>query len=101
MLIEFSVVPLGTGPSVGDSVAKVLTIVKESGLPYKINPMGTVVEGQWNDLMKLVKKCHAAVLKDCERVLTNIKVDDRKGKTKRIDLKVKSVERRLGTTLRK
>jgi len=100
MLVEFSVVPIGVGQSVGDSVAKVLAIVKDSGLPYKINPMGTVVEGQWNDIMKLLKKCHTVVLKDCERVITNIKIDDRKGKTGRIDYKVKSVEKRLGAKLR-
>jgi uncharacterized protein (TIGR00106 family) len=101
MLIEFSIVPVGSGSSLGGRVAEVLKIVDESGLPYKVNPMGTVVEGEWEDLFRLVKKCHKTVMKREERVITSISVDDRKGKTNRIEAKVKSVEKRLGRPLRK
>jgi uncharacterized protein (TIGR00106 family) len=101
MLIEFSIVPVGSGSSIGDRLAEVLKIVDESGLPYKINPMGTVVEGEWDELLSLVKKCHQTVTKKEERVLTTISVDDRKGKPNRLDEKVKSVERRLGKQLKK
>ncbi len=101
MLIEFSIVPIGAGSSIGDSIAAVLKIVDESGLPYKVNPMGTVVEGEWEDLFRLVKKCHKVVMKNEERVITTISVDDRKGKTNRIEEKVKSVEKRIGKSLKK
>jgi uncharacterized protein (TIGR00106 family) len=101
MLIEFSIVPVGSGSSIGDRLAEVLKIVDESGLPYKINPMGTVVEGEWNELFSLVRKCHKAVMKREERAIINISVDDRKGKPNRIDQKVKSVEKRLGRSLKK
>ncbi len=101
MLVEFSIVPVGIGSSIGDSIAKVLGIVDESGLPYKINPMGTVVEGEWTEIMSLIKKCHASVMKDADRAITSISIDDRKDKPNRIDLKVKSVEKRLGKTLKK
>ncbi len=101
MLIQFSIVPVGSGSSIGDRLAEVLKIVDESGLPYKINPMGTVVEGEWDDLFRLVKKCHEAVMKKEERAVTTISVDDRKGKPNRIDEKVKSIEKRLGKSLRK
>jgi len=102
MLAEFSVIPIGTGnSSIGDQLAKVLKIVDESGLPYKINPMSTVVEGGWNDIMRLIKKCHDVVMKSGERVYTTISIDDRKGKPNRIDEKVKSIERRIGKTLKK
>ncbi len=101
MLIEFSIVPVGSGSSIGDRLAEVLRIVDDSGLPYKVNPMGTVVEGEWDELFKLVKKCHGAVIKQEERVITTISVDDRKGKPNRIKEKVKSVEKRLGKTLKK
>ncbi len=101
MLIEFTVVPLGSGSSIGDRVAEVLRIVDESGLPYKLTPMGTVVEGEWEDLFRLVKKCHKAVLKNEERVLTSISVDDRKGKKNRLVGKVESIEKRLGKSLKK
>jgi uncharacterized protein (TIGR00106 family) len=101
MLIEFSIVPVGSGSSLGERLAEVLKIVDESGLPYKINPMGTVVEGEWDELFRLVKKCHETLMKKEARVLTTITVDDRKGKTNRLDEKVKSVERILGRQLKK
>jgi uncharacterized protein (TIGR00106 family) len=101
MLIEFSIVPVGSGSSLSGRLAEVLKIVDESGLPYKINPMGTVVEGEWNELFRLVRKCHRAVMKKEERALINISVDDRKGMPGRIEQKVKSVEKRLGRPLKK
>jgi uncharacterized protein (TIGR00106 family) len=101
MLAEFSIVPIGSGSSLGDRVAEVLKIIDASGLPYKVNPMGTVVEGEWNELFKLIRKCHMTVMKEEERVITTISIDDRKGRPARIDQKVKSVEKRLGKTLKK
>lgn len=101
MLVEFSIVPIGVGSSIGDKLAEVMKIVDACGLPYKINPMGTVIEGQWNDVMKVVRKCHLAVMKEGERVVTTITIDDRKGMPNRIDAKVKSIERRIGKTLKK
>lgn len=101
MLIEFSIVPVGVGSSIGDQLAEVLKVVDASGLPYKVNPMGTVVEGEWDEVMKLVKKCHTAVMKAGERAVTTISIDDRKGKPNRIDEKVKSIERRIGKALKK
>ncbi|RPI34592.1 MAG: MTH1187 family thiamine-binding protein, partial [Nitrospiraceae bacterium] len=96
-----SIVPVGVGSSVGAQLAEVLRIVDESGLPYKINPMGTVVEGEWDEVMKLVKKCHKTAMKNGERAITTISIDDRKGKPNRIEAKVKSIEKRLGKSLKK
>jgi uncharacterized protein (TIGR00106 family) len=101
MLIEFSIVPVGSGSSLSDRIAEVLRIVDESGLPYRINPMGTVVEGEWDELFRLVRKCHKTVMKKEERVVTHISVDDRKGMPDRIGQKVKSVEKILGKSLKK
>lgn len=101
MLVEFSIIPIGVGSSIGDRLAEVLKIVDSSGLPYKINPMGTVVEGGWNEVVGLIRKCHNAVMKKGERVVTSISIDDRKGKPNRIEQKVKSIEKRLGKTLKK
>lgn len=101
MLAEFSIIPIGVGSSIGDQLAEVLKIVDASGLPYKINPMGTVVEGEWDEVMKLIKKCHKTVMKTGERAVTTISIDDRKGKPNRIDQKVKSIERRIGKSLKK
>jgi len=101
MLVDLSIVPIGAGSSIGDQLAEVLSIIDASGLPYKVNPMGTVIEGEWDDIMRLIKKCHRAVMKSGERALTTIIIDDRKGKPNRIEEKVKSIERRIGKPLKK
>jgi uncharacterized protein (TIGR00106 family) len=101
MLVEFSIIPIGSSSSIGDQIAEVLRIVDASGLPYKINPIGTVVEGEWDEIVKLIKKCHKKVMTSEDRVVTTISIDDRKGKPNRIEEKVKSIERRIGKSLKK
>lgn len=101
MLIEFSMIPIGSGSSIGDRLAEVLRVVDASGVPYKVNPMGTVIEGEWDDLFRLIKKCHKTIMKKEERVLTSISIDDRKGRPDRLEQKVKSIEKRLGRSLKK
>lgn len=99
ILAEFSVVPVGTGASISPQVARVLRIVIDSGVRYKANPMGTVLEGEWDEVMAVIKKCHAEVIKDSERVLTTLTIDDRKGKADRIEKKLESVEQKVGKKL--
>jgi len=101
MLAEFSIIPIGAGSSIGDQLAEVLRIVDASGLPYKINPMGTVVEGEWDEVIRLVKRCHKTIMKTGERAVTTISIKDRKGKPNRKDQKVKSIEKRIGKSLKK
>jgi uncharacterized protein (TIGR00106 family) len=99
MMIEFSVVPLGKGASLSDVIARVLKLVIDSGVRYKANPMGTVIEGEWGQLIDLIKKCHDEAMKDADRVVTAIKIDDYKGKGDRLDKKLESVEQKLGKKL--
>jgi len=99
VMAEFSVVPIGQGLSLSPIIARVLKIVSESGVSYKANPMGTVLEGSWNDVMAIVKKCHDEVMKDAERAVTMIKIDDRKGADARMEKKLASVEQRMGKKL--
>ena len=99
MMIEFSVVPLGRGASVSPVIARVLRIVMDSGVRYKANPMGTVIEGEWSELMDLVRRCHEEALRDGERVVTTIKIDDYPAKGSRLDRKLESVEQKLGAKL--
>jgi uncharacterized protein (TIGR00106 family) len=101
MIAEFSVIPIGAGASTSAEVAKVVKLIDESGMPYKLNPMGTVIEGEWAEVMGLIEKCHKVIYDDVERVVTSITIDDRKGKTDRINKKVESVERIIGKTVKK
>ncbi len=101
MIVNFSVVPIGKGNSLSTQVAEVLKVVDESGINYKLHSMGTILEGDWDEILKLIKKCHERTLEDSDRVLTTITIDDRKGKSGRIVGKVQSVERKLGKELKK
>lgn len=95
VLLEFSMSPLGKGESVGQYVARSLDIIDKSGVAYRLNPMGTVLEGEWNDVFQVVRKCYERMKKDCNRISCTIKVDYRKGHKGRLDSKVASVEKRL------
>jgi len=101
VMVEFSIVPMGKGSSISPVIARVMKIVAESGVSYKVNPMGTVLEGDWDTVMEVVKKCHAEVMKDAERAMTTIKIDDRKGNEGRMDKKLEAVEQKLGMKLKK
>ena len=99
LMAEFSVVPMGKGTSVSPIIADVMTIVLESGVRYTANPMGTVIEGEWDEVMGVIRKCHDRVMADAERAITSIKIDDRKGGGSRMQAKLESVERKLGKKL--
>ena len=101
MLAEFSIIPVGIGNSIGDQVAEVLKIVDESGLSYKINPMGTVVEGEWDDLLDLLTKSYRTLERVSDRISLQVKFDCRKGVNGALEGKVRSVEAKAGRSFRK
>jgi len=101
MLLEFSTFPIGSGESLSKDVAGVIDIIEKSGLPHKTHAMGTVVEGEWNELMELVRKCHFALAENHNRVTTRIVIDDRKGASGRINGKIDSIESHLGREINK
>lgn len=100
-LMEFSMFPVDKGVHLGEYVARCLEIVDDSGLDYRINPMGTVVEGDWEDLVKLLTDCFRALEADCERVSVLAKFDYRRGVTGAIESKVRSVEDKSGRRLKR
>ncbi len=100
VLLEFSMTPIGKGESVSKYVARSLEIIDKSGLAYKLNPMGTVIEGEWDEVFAVVKKCFQRMKKDCGRISTSIKVDYRKGRNGRITSKVDSLEKKLARKLK-
>lgn len=99
MIVEFSIVPLDKGESLSEYVSRVINIVDDSGLDYRLTPMGTIVEGEWDEVMGLIKECHQTMKGMSNRVDTHIRIDDREGAEDRIKGKVKSVESRLGKEL--
>jgi uncharacterized protein (TIGR00106 family) len=101
VLLEFSMSPLDKGESVGKYVSRSLGIIDESGVDYRLNPMGTVLEGEWDDVMAVVKKCYETMSADCQRITCSIKIDYRKGRQGRLDSKIASIEKHLGKTVKK
>jgi len=101
MLAEFSIVPLDKGVSLSEYVSKVIDLVDESELDYQLTPMGTIVEGDWDEVMGLIKQCHHTMKEHSNRVETKIIIDDRKGAKDRITGKIDSVEKKLGKELKK
>lgn len=96
MLAEFSIVPLDKGDShLSVWVAHIIRIVRDSGLDYQLTSMGTIVEGETNDVFDLIKRCHCEMVSLSDRVSTSIKVDDRKNVFGRLRGKVQSVEEKL------
>jgi uncharacterized protein (TIGR00106 family) len=96
MLAAFSVTPLGGGDSVSGPVADAVRIVRESGLPNETNAMFTNVEGDWDVVMDVIRRCVEKVAEAAPRVSVVIKVDYRPGHDDTIHTKVAAVERQLG-----
>ena len=99
MLASFSVVPMGAGDGVKEIVAEALAIVDDSGLSYQLGPMDTVIEGETEQVLDVILRCHRRALELAPRVLTNITLDDRKGAVGRLRGKVQDVEQILGKPL--
>lgn len=98
MLAAFSIAPLGTGDSVSEIVAEVVRLVRASGLPNETNAMFTNVEGDWDEVMALLKRCTERVAESAGRVSLVIKIDYRPGVDHALTAKVRAVEERLASS---
>ena len=97
MLIAFSVTPLGVGEDVGEIVAEAVRVVRASGLPNHTDAMFTTIEGEWDEVMAVVKQATDAVADRAPRVSVVIKADVRPGVTNAMASKVETIERYLGS----
>ena len=103
MLAELELIPIGTkSASLSALLTEAAKLIDQSGLDYRIGPMGTVVEGEWDQIMALAKRCHQLLLASSDRVMTTIRIDDRKDKPGlgRITQKVQSLEAKVGKPLK-
>ena len=98
VIMEISVIPIGTDKtSVSEFVAEALKVLRrEKDIKYELTAMGTIVEGDLDRIFDLAKKMHEVVFnKKVLRVVTIIKIDDRRDKPLSIDEKIKSVQGKL------
>lgn len=95
MIAAFSITPLGAGDSVSAQVADAVRLVRDSGLPNETNAMFTNVEGEWDEVMALIKRCVDTIADQAPRVSVVIKIDHRPGASGALEAKVRAVEDRL------
>jgi uncharacterized protein (TIGR00106 family) len=95
MLAEFSIYPL-QAEHLSKDVAKVIETLESAGLHYHLGPMSTAVEGNWEQVMEAIRRCHQVVALNHDRVVTTISIDDRQNQPHHLAEMVSSVERQLG-----
>ena len=100
VLLEFSMTPLDKGESVSAYVSRSLEIIDKSGVSYRMGPMGTCLEGEWDEVMGVVKACLERMQNDCNRISVSIMADCRRGAKNRLTGKIQSVEKQLGRSLK-
>ena len=100
VLLEFSMSPLGQGESVSPYIARVVDIIDKSGLDYQLHAMGTVIEGEIDEVLSVLKSCFEELSSDCDRISCTAKLDYRVGASGRLQSKITSVEEKLGRSLR-
>ncbi len=92
VVAEFTIFPIGKGEGVSGQVKKAVKIIGESGLPYKIGPMGTSMEGEWKEIMDVIGRCFEELKRKNDRLYMVINADYRKGVSGRMGIKVRKVE---------
>jgi uncharacterized protein (TIGR00106 family) len=99
VLLEFAMAPAGQGDSYSTAVARILDVIDKSGVPYQLTPMGTILEGEWDDVIGVVTACFDTLKADSKRIGATIKVDWRDAPGGRLKSKVAKVEEKIGRRL--
>ena len=100
MLVEVSMYPVDKGVSLSDYVAPAIDIIDKSGLDYRLGPMGTTLEGDWDEVFGVLKRCLERMGQDSSRITFVIKGDYRKGQSQGLDHKVGVIEEKLKRKLK-
>lgn len=96
VLMEFAMFPTDKGESVSEFVSRIIKKLEESGHPYRLTPMGTIVEFETlEEALNLLNQSYKQLEQDCNRVYSAIKLDIRKGQSGRMEKKIKSVEEKI------
>ncbi len=100
MLVELSIMPLGPGPGWIDHRSEILKVVDTSGLAYQLTPSGFCIEGHWDEVMTLIRRCHDRVRRSCAHVITTIRIEDQEGVNDQLTRNVAEVEEKAAQPLR-
>jgi len=92
VLLEFSMSPIDKGESLSPYVARILDVIDKSGVAYRLTAMGTILEGDYQPVMAVVKDCFLELQKDCDRISVALKIDYRAGNASRLKSKIERIE---------
>jgi uncharacterized protein (TIGR00106 family) len=101
MLVELSINPLGSGTHLSHDLSEILKLIDDSGIRYGLTPLGTCIEGEWDEVMAVVKRCHEKARSMSAHVFTTLRIEDEEGATNKIQENVASVERAAGRSLKR
>jgi uncharacterized protein (TIGR00106 family) len=100
MLAELTIIPLGRGTHLSSDLGRVLKIIDESGIRYRLTPSGTCIEGDWDEVISLVKKCHHEARTFSDHVLTTVRIEDELGANNKLNENISSIEESMGRQLK-
>ena len=95
-LAAVAIVPLGAGDSLSSQVAEVVKVIEASGLPNRTTSMSTEIEGDWDDVMKVVKDATYVLASKGIRTSVSLRADIRPGRTNTITSKIEKLDSILG-----
>lgn len=95
VLAEVSIMPVGVGESISRYVAHAVEVIAASGLKYKLCPMGTVIEGEIDQIFRAVQQCQQRLGSECNRMIINVRMDWRKDQARGIDENVEHVQEHM------
>ncbi|HMB30396.1 MAG TPA: MTH1187 family thiamine-binding protein [Desulfohalobiaceae bacterium] len=97
VIAEISIFPVDKGISLSPYVARVIEHIRQSGLDYELGPMGTCIEGNWQEILTIIDQCFQEVHHDSRRVYMTLKIDYSKNREKGLQEKISSVKKRLSS----
>ncbi|MFH1913058.1 MAG: MTH1187 family thiamine-binding protein [Pseudomonadota bacterium] len=95
VIVQLSVFPLHVQGSLAPQVARVVEVIRASGLPFQLGPMGTSIEGEWDEIMAVVNACYRELEPDFDRIYLSFTADSRRGRQGGLASKVSSVLTRI------
>jgi uncharacterized protein (TIGR00106 family) len=97
VLFEFAMFPTDKGESASPYVSRIIKLIRESGVDYKLTPMGTIIETETMiEALELIQKAYEQLQPDCKRIYCAVKFDIRKSQKGRMDQKIRSIENKIG-----
>ena len=97
VIMDICIVPIGVGVSVSKYVAACQPVLEKAGLEPHLHAYGTTVEGEWDTVFAVLKRCHEVIHEmGAPRISTTLKVGTRTDRAQTIADKLRSVEEKLG-----